>query len=244
MFDNFLWTLLIAFAVTEAAVFATTILLHRGETHRALVLNPVVAWMFRLILWITTGITRKYWVAVHRKHHVFTDTAKDPHSPKWKGFWLVQLGNVFLYVKATREKDVLSTYAPDIKDDWWDRHLFNRGFLGLTFGIALLCVLLGWQRGLLAASIHAFLYVFVISPSINGLCHWVGYVNFKNTAKNIRLLAWLTGGEGLHNNHHDRLRCAKFSYRRDEFDPGWSLVIRPLEFIGLAEPYRGIGGMR
>ena len=46
------------------------------------------------------------------------------------------------------------------------------------------------------------MYVFVLSSSINGLCHHVGYKNFDNTATNIRFLALLTGGEGLHNNHH------------------------------------------
>ena len=43
---------------------------------------------------------------------------------------------------------------------------------------------LGW--GLLAAGIHAFMYVFVLSASINGLCHYKGYQNFENTATNIR----------------------------------------------------------
>ena len=43
---------------------------------------------------------------------------------------------------------------------------------------------IGW--GLLAAGIHAVMYVFVLSSSINGLCHHVGYRNFDNTATNIR----------------------------------------------------------
>ena len=38
------------------------------------------------------------------------------------------------------------------------------------------------------------MYVFVLSSSINGLCHQVGYRNFDNTATNIRFVALLTGG--------------------------------------------------
>ena len=78
---------------------------------------------------------------------------------------------------------------------------------------SLLCVVLGIGWGLLAAGIHAVMYVFVLSSSINGLCHHVGYKNFDNTATNIRLLALLTGGEGLHNNHHGYPRSPKFSFR-------------------------------
>jgi hypothetical protein len=55
---------------------------------------------------------------------------------------------------------------------------------------------MGWWA-LLAAGIHAVIYVFVLSSSINGLCHSVGYKNFNNTATNLRFLALLTGGEGL-----------------------------------------------
>ena len=59
------------------------------------------------------------------------------------------------------------------------------------------------------------MYVFVLSSSINGLCHHVGYRNFDNTATNIRALALITGGEGLHNNHHGYPRSPKFSFTRE-----------------------------
>ena len=72
---------------------------------------------------------------------------------------------------------------------------------------------IGW--GLLAAGIHAVMFVFVLSSSINGLCHHVGYKNFENTATNIRSLALLTGGEGLHNNHHGYPRSPKFSFKAE-----------------------------
>jgi stearoyl-CoA desaturase (delta-9 desaturase) len=81
---------------------------------------------------------------------------------------------------------------------------------------------LGWA--LLAAASTRFLYVFVLTSSINGLCHHVGYKNFDNTATNIRLLALVTGGEGLHNNHHGYPRSPKFSFRASEIDPAWPLI--------------------
>ena len=63
--------------VTQAAVIATSVYLHRGLAHRALTLHPLADWVFRFILWFTTGQNRREWVAVHRKHHAFTDTERD-----------------------------------------------------------------------------------------------------------------------------------------------------------------------
>ena len=106
-------------------------------------------------------------------------------------------------------------------------------------GISLLCFALGFKWGLLAAAIHAVTYVFVLSSSINGLCHYVGYKNFENTATNIRLLALITGGEGLHNNHHGFPRSPKFSLKASEIDPAW-LVIKLLTMLHLAQPHQTI----
>lgn len=223
--------------VTQIAVFSTTIFLHRAVAHKAIRLHPAMSVLFRAGLWLTTGIVTRKWVAVHRKHHAFTDEEGDPHSPKLEGFWKVQLGNVFYYARETRNPETLERYTRDIEDDVWDRWFFNREWVGLVLGIATLCWLLGIGWGLLAAGIHAVMYVFVLSSSINGLCHHVGYKNFENTATNVRWLALLTGGEGLHNNHHGYPRSPKFSFRRWELDPAWP-VIRTLRALRLAHPAR------
>jgi len=225
--------------VIQVAVFSTTIYLHRTATHKALILDRRVAWAFKFALWLTTGLSTKEWVAVHRKHHAFTDEEGDPHSPKLEGFWQVQLGNVYYYMREVKKTDVVERYARDIEEGWWDRHVFKRGLLGLTIGTAALCAVLGIGWGLLAAGIHAVMYVFVLSSSINGLCHQVGYRNFDNTATNIRVLALLTGGEGLHNNHHGYPRSPKFSWRASEIDPAWP-IIKVLIALRLAKPYKTI----
>jgi stearoyl-CoA desaturase (delta-9 desaturase) len=236
-------SLVAAVAVIQIAVFGTTIYLHRTATHRALTLHPAVEWMFKFSLWLTTGQVTKEWVAVHRKHHAFTDEEGDPHSPKLVGFWNVQLGNVFLYIREIKKTDVVERYARDIKDGWWDTYLFNHGLLGLGLGTALLCLILGPVIGLwwtlLGAGIHAVMYVFVLSSSINGLCHTTGYRNFDNTATNIRTLALITGGEGLHNNHHGYPRSPKFSYKAGEIDPAWPLI-KLLIALKLAKPSKTI----
>ncbi len=232
-------TLVAAAVLIQIAVFSTTIYLHRTATHKALTMPPAVEWAFKFALWLTTGIETKEWVAVHRKHHAFTDEEGDPHSPQLKGFWKVQLGNVYYYMKEVKTTDVVERYARDLKDGWWDTHVFCYGLLGLGVGTAALCLVIGLWWGLLAAAIHAVMYVFVLSSSINGLCHHVGYKNFNNTATNLRFLALLTGGEGLHNNHHGYPRSPKFSFRRSEIDPAWP-IIKAMIALKLAKPYKTI----
>jgi stearoyl-CoA desaturase (delta-9 desaturase) len=232
-------SLAIAVCLSQVATFGTTIYLHRCATHRAVMLHPAIAWVFRFALWVTTGLSRKEWVAVHRKHHAFTDRDGDPHSPAQKGFWSVQLGNVFYYVRETRNAQTVETYARDIKADLSDRLLFNHGLVGPVAGTVALCALIGVGWGLLAAGLHAVIYVFFLSSSINGLCHSRGYRTFDNTATNIRWLALLTGGEGLHNNHHGFPRSPKLSARPGEVDPSWP-IIRLLTRMKLARPGRTI----
>jgi stearoyl-CoA desaturase (delta-9 desaturase) len=217
-------SLVAAVVVIQVAVLSTTVYLHRTATHRALTMHPAVEWIFKFALWLTTGLSTKEWVAVHRKHHAFTDEEGDPHSPLLEGFWKVQLGNVFYYVREVKKTDVVERYARDIREGWWDTHVFRYGLAGLGVGTVALCFVLGLWWGLLAAGVHAVMYVFVLSSSINGLCHHIGYKNFDNTATNIRFLALLTGGEGLHNNHHGYPRSPKFSFKRSEIDPAWPLI--------------------
>ena len=230
-----LWIVpLVALALAQLAAVATSVYLHRGLAHRAVRLHPVTDVCFRAILWLTTGQNRREWVAVHRKHHTYTDQEGDPHSPRLLGLWRIQLFNVYYYIREARNPETIRTFAPDLPEDRLDRAVFAWGRTGLALGIALLCLTLGVWPGLSVAFMHAVLYVFVLAPVINGLGHWRGAQNFANTAYNSRLLAWVTGGESLHNNHHAHPRAPKFSMGRFEFDPSW-VVIRCLAAVGLVK---------
>ncbi|HET8576128.1 MAG TPA: fatty acid desaturase, partial [Methylomirabilota bacterium] len=145
---------LVTVLVTQAAVIATSVYLHRGLAHRALKLHPLADWIFRFILWFSTGQNRREWVAVHRKHHAFTDTEKDPHSPLVHGFWRIQLGNVYYYVREARNPETIARWAKDIREDVWDRVMFNKGTLGGAVGIAVAMLVLGPIWGLAVAMTH------------------------------------------------------------------------------------------
>jgi len=216
------------FIVTQFAVVATTVYLHRGLSHRALTLHPVIALYFRWVIWITTGMRPREWVAVHRKHHAATDTAEDPHSPARLGFWRVQLGNAGLYRKAATDPANVRKYARDIPPDRLDGMFFDHSFAGLALGITLLVVSMwilgfGIATGFAAAGFHAVLYL-MLAGGINAATHTFGRRPYRNSATNLQSLALVTGGEALHNNHHAAPTSARFSLGPREIDPGWWLV--------------------
>ena len=161
---------------------------------------------------------------MHRKHHTFTDREGAPHSPQLLGFWRVQLFNVYYYAREARKADTLRRFAPDVVEDRLDRLIFSHGWTGLALATVGLCLALGVWAGVVTMLLHALLYVFVLAPLINGLGHWHGRQPFRNSAYNIRLLSWVTGGESLHNNHHAHPRAAKFSMSAREFDPSWTVI--------------------
>jgi stearoyl-CoA desaturase (delta-9 desaturase) len=113
-------------------------------------------------------------------------------------------------VREARKPETLARRAKETRDDTGDRALSREGTLGGVIGIATAVLVPepGW--GLLLALTHRC--VFVLTPSINGLGHRWGRRNFgNNSATNLCVLAWLTGGESLHNNHHAYPSSPKFS---------------------------------
>ena len=224
---------LIGLCISQVAIFATTIYLHRCLAHRAVKLHPALAFVFRLDLWITTGLRPRDWAAIHRKHHRFTDKPGDPHSPILLGFWKVQFLNAFMYRNAAKQPDLLAKYAPELKPDRWDRALFDRAYIGVPMGIALAVLWAGPMGGLVISASHLLSYI-LLNAAINAVGHTFGYRRFDNTGRNSRVLALLTAGEGLHNNHHGRPASAAMTAGRGEFDPAWP-VLRLLEVMGLAE---------
>ena len=220
---SFLLPLLVGFAVCQVAIVLTTVFLHRALAHRALTLSPGVRWAFRIVLWITTGIRPRQWVAVHRKHHAFTDVEGDPHSPLLEGFAMVQFGNVALYRKVAKDQTVVSRYARDLPPDRWDRLFFDHALVGLGIGVTLLVLLLGLPGGLLAGGFHTVTYL-LLNAAVNAVGHRFGRQTYSNTSYNSQWLAWLTAGEGLHNNHHAAPTAARLAFHDREVDPGWWFV--------------------
>lgn len=206
----------------QVANLCTTVYLHRALSHRAMQLTPVAEIGIRFFLWLTTTVERRQWVAVHRKHHAYTDREGDPHSPLIHGFWAIQLWGFYHYIKEARNAETVERYARDIPPDFLDR-LSRFTWLPILLLLAVFVFFLGPVWGAVGVATHFAAYI-VLNSTINGAGHWFGYRRHDNTATNLWTIALLTAGEGLHNNHHARPSSPKLSDRWWEIDLGWAFT--------------------
>jgi stearoyl-CoA desaturase (delta-9 desaturase) len=231
------WQLvLIALVFTHITIAAVTIFLHRSQAHRALELHAIPQHIFRLWLWLTTGMVTKEWVAIHRKHHAKCETKDDPHSPVAHGIKTVLLTGSELYRSEAKNKETIAKFGHNTPDDWLERNLYSKYSWQ---GVALMMVINLTLFGAVGATIWAIQMVWIpitAAGIINGLGHWWGYRNFEAADASTNVSPWgiLIGGEELHNNHHTYPTSAKLSVKKYEFDIGWA-YIRGLEMLGMAK---------
>jgi stearoyl-CoA desaturase (delta-9 desaturase) len=184
---------------------------------------------------MTTGMVTKQWVAIHRKHHRFSDQEGDPHTPHVYGIWRVLFKGAGLYHSASKDSVMVATYGQGTPDDWIERSLYTpRSRLGIALMLVIDLVLFGpW--GLLVWGIQMIWIPFWAAGVINGLGHWIGYRNgeTKDNSRNISPWGIIIGGECLHNNHHLDPANPKLSRRWFEFDIGW-MWLKLFSFLGLA----------
>ena len=222
--------------MVQITIACVTLYLHRSQTHRAVQFHPVVNHFMRFWLWMTTGMVTKQWVAIHRKHHQASDTLDDPHSPKVYGIWRVLFGGAFLYHKASKDRIMVEKLGVGTPNDWIEENLYTpHSRLGILLMLIIDLLLFGpW--GFVVWGVQMIWVPFWAAGVINGVSHWWGYRNTdtKDTSRNLLPIAFVIGGEELHNNHHADGASANFRQRWWEFDEGWA-VIQLLSSVGLAK---------
>ncbi len=226
-------------ALLQLTVMAVTLYLHRDAAHRSLDLHPVLRHLFRFWIWLTSGQITREWVAVHRKHHAFSDRIGDPHSPVVFGIKKVLLEGYELYYPESRNAETQAKFGADTVNDWVERNVYSRyRNFGIVFLILVYLALFG-VPGIILIAVQLAAMPVLAAGIINGLGHHTGYRNYEcdNAARNIVPWGLLIGGEELHNNHHAFPTSAKFSSQRWEFDIGW-FYIKIFSALGLARVRR------
>jgi len=220
--------------VTHITIVCVTVFLHRGQAHKGITFSPILSHFMRFWLWLTTGMVTKQWVAIHRKHHRYSDEPGDPHSPYVFGIWTVLTKGAALYHEASKDKDMVDLYGSGTPDDWLERNIYSaHSRLGIGILLLLNCWLFGWV-GAIIWGIQMIWIPFWAAGVINGIGHYLGYRNgkTKDFSRNISPIGVIIGGEELHNNHHLEPANPKLSHKWWEFDIGW-FWIRIFSFLGL-----------
>ena len=220
---------------THLTIIAVTLYLHRSQAHRGVEFHPALAYFFRFWIWMTTGMTTKAWVAVHRKHHQSTDVEGDPHSPHVFGIWKLLFGGWSLYHQATKDPDFVLKYGAGTPRDKMEVFYSRYHKYGIYL-MLLIDILLFGGIGVIVWGVQMIWIPFWAAGMINGLGHWWGYRNgeTKDFSTNISPIGIIVGGEELHNNHHLDPASPKFSRKPWEFDIGW-IYIRILCALRLAK---------
>lgn len=216
------------------ALFAQTFFQHRYAAHGSFKMSPFWEKVFFIFAYITQGSSymspRGYGI-MHRLHHAYTDTEKDPHSPKYSS-------NVFTMMWRTR-----TVYQQIIKGKADVEERFTKGlpeWSGFDYmagsGVSRLIWVLGYITFYVFFATSPWLFLLlpvtiamgaVHGAIINWFAHKYGYINFKlkNTSENLFSPDVLMLGESYHNNHHKHPSSVNFGVKWYEFDPVYPVIL-------------------
>ncbi|GAA3200838.1 acyl-CoA desaturase [Actinocorallia longicatena] len=192
-----------------------------------------------------------HWVADHRRHHKFSDTEGDPHSP-WKygddakALFKGLIWSHYGWLYASKATNV-DKYAKDLKADP-DMQRIHSSFGAIVAATFLLPAAIGglvtmsWAGFFTALFWAGFVRVTLVQHvtwSINSICHTFGNTPFasRDQARNVWWLAIPSLGESWHNLHHADPTAARHGVLKGQIDIS-ARVIWIFEKLGWAKDVR------
>jgi stearoyl-CoA desaturase (delta-9 desaturase) len=201
----------------QVSVFCQSFFLHRYGAHKQFTMSPRWERFFHLLTYVAQGssfLSPRAYAILHRKHHAFSDTPKDPHSPHFSPDAMTMM------LKTKHEYD---DYA-------YDRVAPEARFYTAVY----------WQFA--TAWWHWLLLPvqWVVGPVHGAIVNWCGhkygYQNFDNgdRSRNMLWVDFLTAGELFQNNHHKFAMSPNFAARWFEIDPTY-FAIRVLSALKIIQ---------
>jgi stearoyl-CoA desaturase (delta-9 desaturase) len=225
--------LLFFIGIWYASLFFQTFFQHRYAAHGAFKMNKFWERSFFILTYLAQGssyMSPRAYAIMHRMHHAYTDTEKDPHSPSFSSnifsmMWRTR--NIYegIYNRSIEVDDCFTKNLPDWeKFEKWANSSFSR----ILWALIYLCIFICF-----ATSPWLFLLLPVVltmgafhGAIINWFAHKFGYTNFrmKNTSQNLFSVDVFMLGESYHNNHHKHPSRVNFGKRWHELDPVYPCI--------------------
>jgi stearoyl-CoA desaturase (delta-9 desaturase) len=224
------------------SLFFHSFFLHRYGSHRMFTMSPGWEKAFFILTFIAQGpsfLNPRAYALMHRMHHAYSDTERDPHSPH-------NSKNVFsmMWKTAITYRDIMS--GKIVVDDEFQGNI-PRWDAFTKFAHSRLA---GGAFGLLYVAYYLYfattpwLYLllpfhFIMGPVQGALVNWCGhkygYVRYRDLgdkSRNSLVVDFLTLGELYQNNHHRSPHNPNLAHRWYEIDPVF-LVILLMSLVGI-----------
>lgn len=219
---------------------------HRYAAHQIYTMSPrmeKIAYILAFLFQGSSYLSAYAYGILHRIHHAYTDTEKDPHTP------LIDAGPIAMMRRTARIYSkifIKQEYAGEPIEDKFKKnlpewHTFDRMahswtarllWVAIYVAIYLYCALqvdhvqgFQWIVWVVCLSVSFFMGPFH-GLIINWYGHIIGYRNHdtKDWSKNIGIslftipMNFLMMGEDAHNNHHAKPSGSNFAHKWWEYD--------------------------
>lgn len=230
------------------SMFFQTFFHHRYASHKMFAMNKFWERIFHFLAYAAQGssyLVPKAYAIMHRMHHTFSDTEKDPHSPNFfKDVFSMMWHTAKIFNGLIQNTRNISpkflghsptwNWLDKFGNSWYSRLAWAAGYI--TFYVFFATQ---WWMYLLLP-LH-FLMGPVHGAIVNWCGHKYGYQNYDNGdhSKNTLPFDFLTLGELFQNNHHKHPNSPNFAAKSWEFDPMYH-VLRLFHMLGIIRLRRAI----
>lgn len=210
------------------SLFFHSFFLHRYASHKMYNTGKRREKVFYFFTWLVLGssfLVPSAYGILHRMHHEYSDTDKDPHSPHFlKDIWRLMIHTSRVYQNIVTgvnvpDKKFRSSYLPV----WSSLDKIGSSYISRLFFVAIyITIYILFAPGywfFLLLPVH-FLMGPIHGAIVNWCGHKYGYRNYdtKDHSKNSSPLGIIMMGELFQNNHHHEKDNANFARKWFEFD--------------------------
>ncbi len=210
-------------------MFAIGAAYHRYFSHRAYSTSRVFQFILAVLAQSSAQKSVLWWAAKHRHHHLHSDTRQDVHSPRHKGFVYSHVGWIF-----ARQHDATDLLKVADLASYRELIWLHKFEILPAIMIAALCILVAGWAGLVIGFLWSTVLLYHATFCINSLAHVWGRKQYVtgDESRNNWLLAFLTMGEGWHNNHHACQSSARQGFRWWQLDMTY-YILKALCWLGI-----------
>lgn len=216
------------------SLFSQTFFLHRYAAHRMFTMSKYWERFFYIFTFVTQGssfLNPRAYAIMHRMHHAYSDTEKDPHSPHYFSsmiHMMLRTKDIYLDYLMNRiepekgfDKNIPEWRLFDEVGKYWTPRIL----WGVAYALFYVAFATEWWMYLLLP-VH-FLMGPIHGAIVNWFGHKYGYVNHRDTddlSKNSLPFDFVTLGELFQNNHHKYPSRVNFATRWFEVDPTYPFI--------------------